>query len=294
MTDKALTLEEVESHFAFDSRSDEEWKHREDEAAAIDAAIFAESDRRSAGGPGSGNFGHAGRPGEVGGSSSEIDAIRQHEQQMSKIGFDRAVADDPEGYLKFEEKAIENLNRTSRTAKGESNTDTSKDKPKLVVDEGDALAQKTDENFRNALRYAWDNRNKQFSTPEELHQFMDGAAMEVSDGLLAPGQGLYRTWDTPNNQAPAKDVPAEWKAVTTELFNRLDKNDPVENAAWLEKKLAYVHPWADGVGRTTKVLSGFILARAGKDLPTYPDRKKYYQEINKSEESWTKYFKSLF
>lgn len=50
------------------------------------------------GGPGSGNFGHAGRPGEIGGSSKQGGSVEEKaEGEKSKLGFAKTKR-DPEGF----------------------------------------------------------------------------------------------------------------------------------------------------------------------------------------------------
>lgn len=219
---------------------------------------------RTLGGPGSGNFGHSGRPGEVGGSSSE-------------------------DFRSFERQALENLQQTSRTVKGVSDTSSSPEKPKLTR-EGKPLEVKTIENFRAALKIVWNEKDRKFSSAEDVRVFADKIASTVSSDLLQPGQGLYRTWETPSNMKPDK-IKDAYREMTTSLYEKLkEKEDPITTAAWLEKRISVVHPWADGGGRTSKLLSAFVLTRGGKALPEYPNALEYYKRI--AEPGWEKTFRS--
>lgn len=245
-----------------------------DVAFALDAedpyAMQIDDEPRVLGGAGSGNFGHSGRPGEIGGSGDSTGAG---------------------GYVDFERQALANLDRTSRTATGVSDTSSSDDKPKLTV-EGAGLAQKSKENFTGALRMAWSAKDQSFESPAEVLNFTEQIAGKVSDGLLQPGQGLYRTWATENDQLDPAKIPGAMKDLTTKLHARLqDPAKAVETAAWLEKSLAHIQPWADGVGRTTKALSAMVLARGGVKLPVYPESKTYYQQIQSPD--WPRHFAEM-
>lgn len=262
-----ITPDDVEAYQDWGTRTPEEWEIRKYEAAEMMKAIFG--DDRALGGPGSGNFGHSGRPGQVGGSGEG-------------------------GYEDFERRALENLQETSRTAKGVSDTSSSVDKQKLAVSEGEKLAAKTAENFKGALRRVWDDKNREFKSAAEVHKFTEDLARKVNEGVLPAGQGLYRTWETPNNQTPPKEIREATRAFSGQLYEKLSSGaDPVSTAAWVEKRMSVIHPWADGVGRTTKALSAFVLVRGGQQIPKYPDRKTYYAEIRKSPESWERYYRSL-
>lgn len=197
----------------------------------------------------------------------------------------------------YHEQALHNLGRTSRTASGVSDTSSSKDKPKLTA-EGKDLAHATGENFTRALQHAYDQRDAAFDQSADVEAFVMETARTVSHGLIQPGQSLYRTWEGDEQYGYAK--PAEimpgLKAYASELQKRLARNaDPVETAAWHEWTYdPRLHPFADGVGRSSKVISAMILMRGRRPLPRYPDRKTYYKEITKDLDSWTSYYKTLF
>ena len=51
-----------------------------------------------------------------------------------------------------------------------------------------------------------------------------------------------------------------------------------------------IHPFADGCGRTAKIISAWILARYHLHLPQWKSRDKYYQNIEKNLTEWEKYY----
>jgi hypothetical protein len=189
---------------------------------------------------------------------------------------------------------LRTLATQSRTLGGISDTSSSADKPKLAA-EGEALAQKTRQNLRNALEFLWENRGIVFHSADEVRGFIDRVAAMVSEGLLAPGQSLYRTWDTKfENQAAAEEIEPQYRQFCLWLFGSLD-NDPVETAALTEKRLdGDIHPLADGCGRTTKILSAFILLRHELFPPRYRSRGEYYEKITTGDTEWITFWRSMY
>ena len=152
-------------------------------------------------------------------------------------------------------QALANLAATSRTKKGVSDTSSSADKPTLATT-GAALADRATDNVSRALKTVWTDRFRSFSSPIELRAWIDRLAATVSDGLLQAGQPLYRAWATKfAMQTVPAEIEAEMLVFCTELLARLG-SDPVATAAWVEHELdARIHPFADGCGRTTKLVS---------------------------------------
>ena len=200
------------------------------------------------------------------------------------------------GYKEFEAQAVENLAVMSRTSRGISDTSSSEQKPALQTDGGE-LARKSLQNFKEALKLAWNKKQDEFQTPEYVKRFLEETAGIVSNGLLKEGQSLWRTWETKFRQTPPAQIAQEMEIFYKEFHKRLNSpdTDPKEFAGWIERRFdSQIHPLADGCGRTSKVLSGFVLARANHPLPRYRDRDGYYQMVGKSDEEWNTYYKSLF
>jgi hypothetical protein len=190
--------------------------------------------------------------------------------------------------------ALENLERTSRTSHGVSDTSSSADKPKLQA-EGAQLASAAERNFVSALRWAF---SQEIACPAEdsLRTLVEGVAERVSMGLLQLGQSLFRTWETKYPmQTRVAAIEADMAEFYQELASRLQAADPVATAAWVEWKLdARIHPFADGCGRTTKVVAYWVLVREGFDLPRYENRDAYYAAVIQSLGAWTAYYRTLF
>lgn len=199
---------------------------------------------------------------------------------------------DGSGFEGFKAQALVNLSKSSRTSSGVSDTSSSPDKQKLKM-EGDALAERTRVNTEAALEKVWAAKDQNF-TAAQAQSFIEGLGRTVNDGL-AHGS-LYRTHETKfQRQTQVKDVRRETREFAAEYAKRLDDPDPVATAAWVEYEFdGRIHPLADGVGRTTKMLSAMVLARHGHPLPKYQDRKSYYEHINKPLADFTQYYRGLF
>ena len=61
----------------------------------------------------------------------------------------------------------------------------------------------------------------------------------------------------------AEDVPAQMKAFVEELERKKGTVHPIELAAYAHRKLVDIHPFADGNGRTARLLMNMILINQG-------------------------------
>ena len=183
----------------------------------------------------------------------------------------------------------------SRTLGGASDTSCSADKPKLGCQEGEALASRTEQNLRQALDFLWESKECQFRAAAEVLAFVETLAATVSEGLLADSQSFYRTWETKFGQTPVHAIEAKYMEFCGWLFRALaNPTDFVEIAALVEQRLdGKIHPFADGCGRTAKLLAAFVLLRGNRTPPQYRARSEYYRGINKSETEWVSCYRSL-
>lgn len=192
------------------------------------------------------------------------------------------------------ESVLQTLAGLSRTLKGFSDTSSAAEKPKLRVEEGSNLTDSASQNLQCALEFLWENRKQRFASATEVRQFVDAVARQVSEGLLQVGQPLYRTWETNFRQTAPENVEQEYQSFCRWLFGALESGDPIETAAIIEKRLdGEIHPFADGCGRTAKILAAFVLLRAGCPPVRYRSRKEYYKQINASDKEWVRYYRTL-
>ena len=200
---------------------------------------------------------------------------------------------------RYRTQFMRNVMGMSRTAKGVSDTSVSKDKPKLESSGAD-LAQITRRNALAAFDLAYDASHQPRWTGDQIKSFADSLNDTVNKDLTKPGAGKYRTWDKPEFKYTHPDKIKEgidkW---ANDLAKRLndDKADPIETAAWNEKEFgAALHPYADGVGRTTQALTAMIMARGGKNLPVYPaggSKEHFGRAVASDHASFNEYFNHL-
>lgn len=192
------------------------------------------------------------------------------------------------------ESVLQALAGLSRTLNGVSDTSSAAEKPKLGVEEGSDLVERSSQNLQYALEYLWENRSISFETPAAVRTFIDSLARIVSEGLLQSGQSFYRTWETKFGHTSVVELEAEYQKFCEWLCEALKSGDPVATAALVEKRLdGRVHPFADGCGRTSKLLAAFVLLRHDIFPPSYGPRKEYYHIINLSDAEWIEYYRSL-
>ena len=187
------------------------------------------------------------------------------------------------------EAALKNVARTSRTSRGVSDTTSSADKPKLSA-EGAALAELAQANFVEALSWAL---AQDASSPAELYELVEGVATRVSRGLLQPGQGIWRTWETEFGQTAPAELLDAMSGFAANLAAVLRVWHPVETAAWVKWALDFnIHPFADGCGRSSDIMSLWVL-RNQDLLPEYPSREEIYAHAAKPLHEWQAFYRTI-
>lgn len=183
-----------------------------------------------------------------------------------------------ESYL---QDANRNLLAMSRTAQGVVDTSASTEKAESMTGiSGENAANLAQQNFETAIREAYDNRDRVFSSPEDLRIFIEGLASTVNSGIVKEGS-LIRTADS--NKYPyvrVTDLENYMEKFYQDLYRRVENltSDPVETAAFAEFGIDFGgHFFADGCGKTAKVVSSFLLMRQNHKLPEYRGgREAYY------------------
>jgi len=211
----------------------------------------------------------------------------------------------------YSKQALENLQLTSRTAKGAIDISASVDKAR-EIQEGLSEKEIVDSattNFKEAIEQLYEQRDHQFENPEELQTFIEDTARHINKGITKEGV-LVRSHDSDKYPyTKVENLSQEMKQFYEELFARLQNpsEDPKDLAGWIEYRLDLTdHFFADGCGKTAKAISGWVLMRAGGKLPQYRSREELYQhaptqirgmnpEANQKEfDLWIEYYKSLF
>lgn len=183
-----------------------------------------------------------------------------------------------EQYIKDSKR---NLMAMSRTAQGVVDTSASAAKiDSMTGISGDAAANLAQSNFESAINTAFDNKDREFDSPEDLRSFVESLALQVNDGIVKDGS-LIRSSDS--DKYPYVRI-ANLESQMDKFYNGLyerTKNpdaDPVESAAYAEFGIDFAgHFFADGCGKTAKVVSSYMLMRRGHSLPEYKGgRSAYY------------------
>jgi len=184
--------------------------------------------------------------------------------------------------------------------------------------QGDNVPEADPDDARELLNYrkAFDFVSEYFKSGDpiteglvrEIHKrMMEG----VRGGAAAPGE--YRkiqnyvvnssTGETVYTPPPAHDVPI-LMAELVEWLNREQENHPVLVSGIAQFQFVHIHPFLDGNGRTSRLLSTLCLYRAGYDfkrlftISEYYDRDRvsFYRAIQSVRESamdmtgWLEYF----
>lgn len=188
-------------------------------------------------------------------------------------------------YLRASER---NLMRMSRTARGVVDTTASASKAeKMSADlTAETAAQRAGDNFREALRVLYENKDTRFEDARSVREFVESIARTINRGITAETAPPLRSEDSakyPNYTAVA-DLPAAFEQFCEELAERLNDpdQDPVELAAWTDYRFNLSdHFLTDGCGKASLALSSWVMMRAGRRVPVYPPRDAYYRNSPK-------------
>lgn len=203
-------------------------------------------------------------------SETGFDSLSSVEFAKSTISVDTYLQD-----------AKRNLLATSRTAHGVVDTSASAKKAESMTDiSSENVADLAKQNFETAIREAYDNKDREFGSPKDLRNFIEGLASTVNSGIVKEGS-LIRTSDS--GKYPYVRV-AKLENYMNKFYQGLYERvqnpeaDPVESAAFAEFGIDFGgHFFADGCGKTAKVVSSFILMRHNHKLPEYKGgRDAYY------------------
>ena len=161
----------------------------------------------------------------------------------------------------------------------------------LVINEGLTIKGKPlkdhleAKSHKEALDYLYDlvERDKKNTISERLIRSLNQIVMQDIDKEWA---GKYRnssvTIGGADHKSPeATDVPVLMKKLIDWVSSNKKKMNPVEYASFLHHKLVHIHPFFDGNGRTTRLVTNIILMQAGFPLAIVlkNDRKKYYRVL---------------
>jgi len=215
--------------------------------------------------------------------------------------------------------SMKNLSETSRTAKWVLDASASENKQFKFenISPEDAWI-KALENFQKLSEYIYENRNMQFVSVEEVKAFIENISKKTNEWILKPeyfmrdeNPSLDEATGKPKYAYTDKDgVQRTFDQFCEEFYNKLqDTNiDPLELSAWVEYRVNIKdHFFADGCGKTSILLSNFILMRNNISLPEIrwegKERFKYSwktqrdpnrPEYNPDLEIRTEYYKTQF
>lgn len=186
---------------------------------------------------------------------------------------------DPDYWHYVTARVLENLDRTSRTARtGTIDTTVNPDKAAGTVERSEVRGR-----VLSALAFLEQALPIDGGSPADLQRILDGVAARVQG--IETERPAYRTHKVSyGRQVPAAEVEQATHELVRTLATRLERqDDPVTLAAWVEQELdRQIHPYADGCGRTSKLAAVLVLASRGSKLPLYPNRDVYYSALEGS------------
>jgi len=215
-----------------------------------------------------------------------------------------------EDYLR---QALENLQTTSRTAKGVVDISASADKAEKMAGDltVEMAAKRALQNFANAIQYLYEHRQEQFNDSQKLREFVEGVVKQINTGITKEGVLIRGGMDSAKfPYTKIADLESAMQQFYENLFQRLSDpaQDPKEIAAFIEYHIDLVdHFFADGCGKAAKAISAWSLMQKNLSLPHYRSRDEYYAHARlqnptgdsttdkqRQWEQWLTYYKTLF
>ncbi len=212
----------------------------------------------------------------------------------------------------YAEKAVDNLLKTSRTAKGTIDTSASVTKSDIMaIGSGEQAANLSRINFEGTIRWLYGQREHEFASAEELRALIERVVLAINNGITKEGT-IYRAGEDAQNKygyTRIADIETAMQEFCAGLYAKLADPyaDPIETAGWVEYHIDVTdHFFADGCGKVSKAVAAYALMRKGMPLPTYRSREEHYgnapQHIRGDEpardiaeyDKWMTYYRSLF
>ena len=135
--------------------------------------------------------------------------------------------------------------------------------------------------------FDWIDQDRRPSLSEHFIRSLHQLVVRETDTRNA---GSYRTGSvmiTGSSHSPpeAHEVPLLMKEFVSWIKSSSRRLHPVELAALAHHRLVHIHPFADGNGRTGRLLMNLLLMQQGYPLVTIlkNDRKKYYDVLGKAD-----------
>lgn len=179
----------------------------------------------------------------------------------------------------YERAARRGLHQMSRIAMGIVDVSAAKDKAaSMVTLSGDQARRTTEASLTRAVDLMYQNRFAVFSTPAKLRTFVEELARTITDGVLKPGHLIRRHDSDKYPYTFVKDLEAAMEQFYVELHARMAAGEsPRTLAPWIEYRVNLSdHFFADGCGKTSQLMAGFVCMRAAHPLPLYRTSEEYY------------------
>lgn len=172
----------------------------------------------------------------------------------------------------YERVTRRSLHQMSRTAMGVVDVSAAKDKAaSMATLSGEQARRATEASLTRAVDLMYQNRFTVFPTSAKLRTFVEELAQTITDGVLKPGHLIRRHDSDKYPYTSVKDLEAAMEQFYVELHARMAAGEsPRTLAPWIEYRVNLSdHFFADGCGKTSQLLAGFVCMRAGHPLPLY-------------------------
>lgn len=160
---------------------------------------------------------------------------------------------------------------------------------KVILEEGITVSGKSfrehleANNHKEALEYVQELIQKDSPLNQRIIKDIQAIVLQGINKSIA---GIYR--NTPAIIVGANHIPTAYEKIQDEMdllmdwYNNSSEMHPIEKASLLHAKFVNIHPFADGNGRTARLLMNFELMKAGY-LPVTIEKEariEYYESLD--------------
>jgi len=195
----------------------------------------------------------------------------------------------------WSELVVRSICSTSRTMSGVYDRSSSAHKPSRTIENGRKLALVSRERVREAACYLWEMVEVEYdvSSQANISNLILTTAKIVNhggeDGIIPKKE--FRTWETKFPfQVKPNQINWEYDRFCKWFARSVGNLDAVVLAAEVERELNWrIHPFADGCGRTSKLLASYVLLRGNVPPASYTDSENYYAAMN----GWLDFYRDM-
>ena len=192
-----------------------------------------------------------------------------------------------------------NVKAISRTLSGKTDAAGSATKAAAFAATGAEAARLSEIN----LQKAWDfvKKHQSIRGPNDLLEVINELSNIITGGVVAEGK-QFREHDVKDKDGSLRHIPVgeiqgALEQFSKDLYGMMETAQPAELLAFIHRRFNHeIHPYTDGVGKTTEILADWMMVLRRDPLPTMPSFKAYYKAVSRTKgdlPAFTEFMRSI-